>query len=460
MSTHTKLTRKAATRPNYVDPPEFGQLELSENDQVGLNRRKRGGKPGGKGKARKAAVEESEASGVEDDDKPKAKRRCAWKGKGEQEGNEEVIVKTRVERYVEERGQGIEKSVEVHEERVEPKRPDPSRRRLVRSEYVPSPTPPSSSTDRFACAMWKKIKPEALKLAQQAVAAYDAEQEKRDRVKKWSKHRNERIKHLRKRYDDLCELEEHFSLSFPVFSAFLSFESAKPLLLPSKPQDDLDEENVKIPDEEWDKQLPLVLEKVEEHTVNLVLHAIKLILRARIEGELPEDNEILAHLEEYDDEFFEKATSFLCCSHPGCHRATTYTRSSVYPFRYERHDSRPTFVGSFRDLLEHQHTIHSPDEKTYLISDQGRKPSLSSSAPFHLDLPLEVACTVQALIELGDLDDDTAGMKELDSVTKKATLEWEDTSLDIVCRASSKAARAGPDRFLPPPCIVLHPRRW
>ncbi|GAA6040614.1 hypothetical protein JCM8097_008069 [Rhodosporidiobolus ruineniae] len=305
---------------------------------------------------------------------------------------------------------------------------------------------------------YEQIKPQALKVAQRALAAYEAKEKKAKEARDHRAVKEARLEQIRSRFDNLraAESDEQTRLLYPVFPVFLTFNSVKPLLPPEKLPEDFDPE---LTDEVWDEALPLIKEELEQYRLDLFLHAIKLILRATTDDELPEDDDLLANLEQYDDAFFAKATSFLCCTAPDCFR---YRRSKGAPPA-----GRITFIGPLFSLLKHQHEAHSSALKPL-------KPSKNMDgrlAVIPLDLPLEVACAVSALIDLGDLDDSTAGTRELNEMDREGSYEWEDSTiwskwfdswrdlLDAVYRAAVKAARAGPDHCLPLPTIVYRKNR-
>ncbi|BGP17137.1 hypothetical protein JCM10213v2_005149 [Rhodosporidiobolus nylandii] len=310
--------------------------------------------------------------------------------------------------------------------------------------------------------VWEEVKPQALEAARLADIAWkQLEGERRAREARY-RLQNARIKHVRRRFDRLRaeEDDEFLRSSFPIFPVFLAFESVKPLLLSAKPEED---EDANLSDEAWDEALPLISEEISQYRLDLLLHAIKLILSATSDDPLPDDDDILEHLDRYDNAFFNRATSFLCCSIPGCHQQ--------YNSREDRRPNEPgraIFFGPLPALLYHQHTCHLR-ENLYLRNEDcySRKPKALSPVTFNL--PLEVACAVSALIELGNLDDETAGAEDFDQMDKRGRYEWEDSQvwakrfsgwralLDAIYRASTKAARSGPDHCLPPPSIVYYP---
>ncbi|GAA5948512.1 hypothetical protein JCM10213_003887 [Rhodosporidiobolus nylandii] len=316
---------------------------------------------------------------------------------------------------------------------------------------------------------YEAIKPKALEIARRALEEYDArceaDQAKEEKALKleqeWQRQQT-RLEHIGERLDGLLlETDLFTTLATPILPVLLTFESVKPLLLPPGSSD---ETPTDLADEIWDDALPLLEEELAQYRLDLLLHAIKLVLSATSGDPLPEDDDILEHLDEYDDAFFNKATSFLCCSFPGCHTygEWNWNRSIAESVRTPGHT---LFTGPFHALLAHQHAAHSSEFSRLKKLKEADK----LTPQIFIDLPLEVACAVTALIEVGNLDDETAGVEELDEMDQRGRYEWENTRiwakrfsgwrelLDAIYRAATKAARAGPEHFLPPPCIVYYP---
>ncbi|BGP17161.1 hypothetical protein JCM10213v2_005177 [Rhodosporidiobolus nylandii] len=319
--------------------------------------------------------------------------------------------------------------------------------------------------------VYEEIKAKALVVTQRITAereerekAQEVRQKQAEKVEREWQHQQARLEHLGERLSaSLLEKDLFTTLTTPILPVFATFESVKPLLLPPGSSD---ETPTDLADEVWDDALPLIEEELSQYRLDLLLHAIKLILSATSDDPLPEDDDILEHLDEYDDAFFDRASSFLCCSFPACHANGSYEHDysgGLYSSTYT--EGRTLFTGPLAALLEHQHAAHSSE-----LSQLKRLKKADKHTPqIFIDLPLEVACAVTALIELGDLDDATAGVEELNEKDKRGRYEWENSQiwakrfsgwrelLDAVYRASIKTARAGPDHCLPPPSIIYHP---
>ncbi|BGP19110.1 hypothetical protein JCM10213v2_007197 [Rhodosporidiobolus nylandii] len=307
---------------------------------------------------------------------------------------------------------------------------------------------------------WDKIKPEVLATVSEyvKVPAYDRTEGIKWRT--WQDFRGIRTAAIRVRYDALFDEKASSKFqqaTFPLFRDFLCFESTRQMLLGDDFEADFAAEAAKLSDEEWDAALPFIMEEIEQYRLDVFLHAVKLVLSATTDDPLPNDDEILDNAGEYDDTFFARATSLVCCTYGQCelrfsHDWPAGRFSSAYP----------TFIGSLVDVLRHQHAqhdaFHSPSRK------------LAARGPqINLSLPLEVACATSALLELGGLNDKTATIKQLGRV--QSTYTWENSHLhkkhyrdwhgllDAVYLESERYSRMRPPRNLDPPCIISHRRR-
>ncbi|GAA5892349.1 hypothetical protein JCM6882_003646 [Rhodosporidiobolus microsporus] len=315
---------------------------------------------------------------------------------------------------------------------------------------------------------WDAIKPQILELAQQIRQVRKKNREKRDATQAWQALAAKREQNVGQRLKSLRhnEADGFARAAFPLQADLVLFESVKPLLLPAKTGDVADY-GPEIDDDEWDAALPAIKEEIEAHRVDVFLHAIKLILSVTTDGDLPDDDEILDNLDEYDDDFLARATSLLVCDLPDCRRKA-FSRGILSAgrnrwgghTRFERVPLRPVFISSFLSLLEHQHKEHAS-------FDSKSKKEKRLGPRFHTALPMEVACAVSALIEVGELDGETVGVEELDELDaggwgygwenshkgKKRYETWREL-LDAVFSESQRYARMSPPKSLDPPCIV------
>ncbi|GAA5891484.1 hypothetical protein JCM6882_004487 [Rhodosporidiobolus microsporus] len=308
---------------------------------------------------------------------------------------------------------------------------------------------------------WLEIKDDILEVVEQARAEAKVTAARRGKEGKWDELVDSREEQIKSRYKSMRDNEDDTfaCLAFPREADFLLFESVKSLQLPKKMEDDFDDDRANLGDEEWGATLPLIKEELDEYRLNLFLHTVKLILSATMEpDEVPDDDEILDNPDKYNEACFSRATSFLCCDDWRC-----YERGGRSWYSWVRRPSRPTFVGSLQALLEHQHAQHG--SLTYW------SPAEQKAGPrTHFSLPLEVSCAISALIELGELDETTAGAEELDDMDRRGWYEWENTHcrrkrystwrdlLDHVYREAKRYAKMKPPRAMDPPCIVYHLR--
>uniref|UniRef100_A0A0K3CBK7 FGENESH: predicted gene_3.232 protein n=1 Tax=Rhodotorula toruloides TaxID=5286 RepID=A0A0K3CBK7_RHOTO len=229
----------------------------------------------------------------------------------------------------------------------------------------------------------------------------------------------------------------------PFVPLFIDF-----LLLPSVKELWMTGENVSSGD--WLNQLNAIKADLEEYRLDLILHARELILDATTERDEEEGaaEDVDGGMSDFDDEFFSRATSMLCCAFPGCPPATAERRRLFternargrldYRYTYEPtlKDRQGSF-GSLVDVLKHLHADHN---KGGYVS---AKHKWKKAPQYHLALPLEIACTVSALLDVHDLDPATAAKE------------------DLVCAVKRKGEKLGklkPPVALDPPCIVMRRR--
>lgn len=251
----------------------------------------------------------------------------------------------------------------------------------------------------FAVAVWDEIKPKVIKL----LARVKKEREQSVALRKQS----DRKGALRPRYEKLrtSQPDEAVRASLPLFADFLQLDSVKPFWEP--------EDAVAAADDAWDENLDGLLEELDDYRLTLRLHAVKTILAAttRIaEEELTGDADDFGP-EQYDDDFLERPTSFLVCSLTNCYRKRSW---SYREGRFRSIPKRLTFFGSLPDLLKHQHECHP----NVTFSDKQLSQRAQDGIVGHFALPPAVVSALSAVIEVGELGDETATVAELDSVTK------------------------------------------
>ncbi|BGP00454.1 hypothetical protein NBRC10513v2_006255 [Rhodotorula toruloides] len=211
----------------------------------------------------------------------------------------------------------------------------------------------------------------------------------------------------------------------PFVPLFIDF-----LLLPSVKELWMTGENVSSGD--WLNQLNAIKADLEEYRLDLILHARELILDATTERDEEEGaaEDVDGGMSDFDDEFFSRATSMLCCAFPGCPPATAERRRLFternargrldYRYTYEPtlKDRQGSF-GSLVDVLKHLHADHN---KGGYVS---AKHKWKKAPQYHLALPLEIACTVSALLDVHDLDPATAAKEDLVTASKGSWYQWE-----------------------------------
>ncbi|BGP34440.1 hypothetical protein JCM10296v2_006260 [Rhodotorula toruloides] len=126
-------------------------------------------------------------------------------------------------------------------------------------------------------------------------------------------------------------------------------------------------------------------------------------------------------------------------------------------------------VGPLLAVLQHQHVDHNDDKQLPTIKAFGSEPK------FRITLPLEVACAISALLDIGELDTDSAGQSDLDQLNKMHFFEWENAKtrrrffydkqawqelVFFIKRRGEKLAKLKNPQVLDPPCIVMKKSGW
>lgn len=323
---------------------------------------------------------------------------------------------------------------------------------------------------RVWSAEWDLIKDDVCKLVQRI-----SRKRARESVTKTRQGRQEA---LRPRYDRLKETLDAKARPFtPLFVDFLLFESVRPLW---------ESNEVTVTDKLWATKVDSINEELEQYRLDLRIHARQVILTATMDPDDPQTKaELDKPVEEADlgNAFFSRATSFVCCSFTNCARPLIWTLARTLTPNPDETDS----IGPLFDVLKHQHISHNFDN--FVKTEK----ALTEGPRFHINLPLEIACAMSAVIELSGLDDKTAGIKQLRRFERKAhpfEWKWENSTcghrrfwswFKLVRETSShvrstslsrsfpqqlrkikveadKAARNKPPLALEPPQIVL--RQW
>ncbi|BGP42474.1 hypothetical protein JCM10449v2_006479 [Rhodotorula kratochvilovae] len=255
---------------------------------------------------------------------------------------------------------------------------------------------------------------------------------------------------LRPRYDKLKKAVPATAQPFvPLFIDFLVLPSVRPLW----------EEEGKVTDAVWYAHLDAVKADLEQFRVDLVLHAREVVLAATTDPD--DDDDAKQEADDDDlDAFFARATSFVCCAFRNCDKIRSYDARG----RRVRHDCADA-VGPLGAVLAHQHTSHN-----FASQLTSAKDLRGEAAPqMCVGLPLEVACAMGGVLDVLELDAETAGAKELEGGVKGVrTLEWENATtfkrffdswkslLFHIKTQAEKAQRARPPLALAPPVVVAH----
>lgn len=222
---------------------------------------------------------------------------------------------------------------------------------------------------------------------------------------------------LRTRYNELLNsLDETARPFVPLFGDFLLLPTVKELWTSG---DDVD-------DDTWASQVSLIQEELDDYRLELVLHARRQILAATSDPvAAPQDDADSEEVvESLNDDFFQLATSFVCCTFADC-PDKQYRRNWWRWRSLSGVEAKPSaWVGPLREVLQHQHRCHS--------SQWGPVAGMAKASypPFRVSLPLEVACGTESLLELHQLDDSKAKRRHLDEASRKSSgYEWVNSGL-------------------------------
>ncbi|GAA6036525.1 hypothetical protein JCM8097_003547 [Rhodosporidiobolus ruineniae] len=307
---------------------------------------------------------------------------------------------------------------------------------------------------------WEEIKPKIIKLL--------------NRLRKQSSKRNDvsakqrRQQALRPHYDKLKKsLPKKAQPFIPLFVDFLLLPSVIPLWREA-PDDDQDDHVV------WMDSLDSIGEDLEQYRLELALHARDSILEATTD---PDDGDVEPDQEnepDLSDGFFAKATSILACSFTTCNKSVCINPDA---FQWQRKHVGPDGkeVGTLFTVLQHLHQCHNYKDK--LSSRLTTTPDQHAPSPFHVRLPLEIACATSAMLELGNLDPNSAQTSDLTAASRRCRWEWENSLtskryfyagwddgwkglLRTLKREVDKGAKLKPPLALEPPVIVFHPWQY
>lgn len=192
----------------------------------------------------------------------------------------------------------------------------------------------------------------------------------------------------------------------------------------------------------WSEHVDAVHEEIDDYKVQVRLEALQCILAATTDmsvAAIEKKIDAEAMLDSrFDDDFFARPSSWVVCSLcAGSPWATGSFGSlvTVLKHRHESHSSRklPTPAG----LPRHAGTGPGP-----------RLPSSDRTAPafvLPVKLPLEFACVILSICELGNLDanDSAISAEDLEGIFEEARFVWRNagrgrsrrqTCLELVCQ--------------------------
>ncbi|BGP50639.1 hypothetical protein JCM10450v2_006558 [Rhodotorula kratochvilovae] len=264
---------------------------------------------------------------------------------------------------------------------------------------------------------------------------------------------------LRHRYDKLKQSLPRKARPFvPLFVDFLLLPSVKELWEP---------EDAVLNRATWTAQLDAITEELEQHRLELVEHAHELVIRATTD---PDERDDADEDDERDlsDAFFARATSFVCCGVKGCFakQNCSYVKMSTgWTCTPHPNEDRKGAIGPLIKVLQHQHEKHNDE-------DHITQPKLFAGEPrFRIELPLEIACAMSAVLDLLKLDPLTAGLKALERAEADVWhYEWDNSPaykrkchgrdpwfylLCFIKYEGDKRAAMNPPLPLDPPCIIL-----
>lgn len=163
-----------------------------------------------------------------------------------------------------------------------------------------------------------------------------------------------------------------------------------------------------VDDALWERSLPDIFEELDDLRVDLSYDARRMIVaatRGDDADDSQEDDDDAATT--IGDSFFNRATSIVCCGHPGCltRYSSVFTDTDSWHRLSSGEGGSARAIGTMSEVLRHQHVQHS----------YGWSKSSSSEATRGLVRPpLEVVCAMSSILELHHLDDSTARLIDVD----------------------------------------------
>ncbi|GAA5988907.1 hypothetical protein JCM10908_006223 [Rhodotorula pacifica] len=246
--------------------------------------------------------------------------------------------------------------------------------------------------------MWERIRIPALQACKRIADKMMADKAAN---RQWN-----RIDGLRPRYKALLKSLPDSTRPFvPLFDDFVLLPTVKTLWTTDET----------ITDSKWVAQLPLIEEELRDYRLELTLHVRNAIIAATTDPDTPQEHpEVdLDGADWLDTDFFQLATSIVCCGFKGC-PPRSKPKWNWYK-RKQNPDTRKGAIGSLIDVLNHQHRFHAQSSAN--PSNRAKK---LAYPPFRISLPLEVACGVEELLELHQLDAAVAQKRHLELASSQS----------------------------------------
>lgn len=261
------------------------------------------------------------------------------------------------------------------------------------------------------------IRPKVVK----AIARVKKREEAKMRQQAAARRRHEAAKRLSSRqescrphYASLKASLQHF-MCFPTFAEFLLLPSVKPLWQRSMDEDNSEEDSddaSTVDEGSWKLLLPLIKIEIEEYHLDFVTSAVRLILSTQRDFDTDDELEeaVQGTLAGDLDLFFSLASSLVAC---GECRGKPARDQRSYGFYQNYPNGR--YLGRVFEVVAHLHNKHA----SISILDNRK-----TEAMVPICLPIQVASTISALLEVGDLSAGQATMRDLDQLDL-GRYEWE-----------------------------------
>lgn len=274
-------------------------------------------------------------------------------------------------------------------------------------------------------SVWSYVRPQIDVLIEDQKSQALADQVAREKQNAESKRLEKvrvKVTFFRARLDEIltAQPDKAAKAALPVSSDFVHLSTVSALY--DDPEFAIDEARHDADLATWSRHSDAILEEVADYAVHVRLEALRTILAATTDmsADAIEKVDADALLEsEYDDDFFARPSSWVVC--PEC--VSAYWATDDY--------------GPLQAVLEHRFDRHSRlpmptpaglGNQASTVTGQGKaSPKVANHAFVSpVTLPLEFACTVLSLCELGSLDpnDSTLSPNDMDDLLEEARFVW------------------------------------